>query len=247
MTVLSAHEAILSKSPWFAAKCSEFPAGGPGSHAQRENGLGNHTNQFYSAALRLHLTTLWQLDPSSNTSTTTSTFPGAQTAAKTPPSNTIQPFPHQTTRVSHYSATHASTPSPTSSVSQLSNLSLTPRSTDPTRMPRESSHTHASCTRRPILRTLPFASQSLLSGLPGLMCLGTRLRESSAACVSNSHSSVSTFFRLSWTRGRSKRSLRHRALQLFTLDAREPESVRVRYDTIRKAAISLSGITRTCA
>ncbi|QDS69758.1 hypothetical protein FKW77_010177 [Venturia effusa] len=27
--VLSAHEAILSKSPWFAAKCSEFPAGGP--------------------------------------------------------------------------------------------------------------------------------------------------------------------------------------------------------------------------
>ncbi|RDI83828.1 hypothetical protein Vi05172_g6232 [Venturia inaequalis] len=28
-TVLSAHEAILAKSPWFAAKCSEFPAAGP--------------------------------------------------------------------------------------------------------------------------------------------------------------------------------------------------------------------------
>lgn len=58
--VLSAHEAILSKSPWFAPKCSEFPAGGPVNSIRRDNILRNHTNPLYSAALRPPVTTSWQ-------------------------------------------------------------------------------------------------------------------------------------------------------------------------------------------
>lgn len=59
-TVLSAHEAILAKSPWFAAKCSEFPAAGPVSHARSKLAVCYHTDHFYSVALRPPLTTSWR-------------------------------------------------------------------------------------------------------------------------------------------------------------------------------------------
>lgn len=188
-TSLSAHQALLCKSPYFKEICDKFEEGAVSTTA-----LISHTattklpclSEFApSHAESSSLTTTSQPFPaSSNTSTPANTSPRKSPAPAI--SNSTPPFPPSTTPAQSSSSTPASTPSPRSS-----------RSAPyvPSRAQRSTASTPPS-NGRLCLRDMRISTRTRTirwSGRRGRILCGQRRRTSSRPCVWSFRSSVTMF------------------------------------------------------
>lgn len=160
-SILTAHQGLLTQSPYFKGICDSFVEDGSVGNPMR------CTPQIIltpcsPARLSSQTTTSTLSAASSSTSTPASTSPRSSQASAS--SNPTLRSPQSTTAAISSSSTPVSTPLPRSLVSTVSRHSRAPRSTASTPQPRARSHTLVMSTPSPATTTPPSALPWQASG-----------------------------------------------------------------------------------